>query len=123
MEEAEQPDVADGDAVDTVDPVDPGELHTALPPRLESWRKRSAAGAILTGIGLGLREALEPKRDEPSILIVASGDMPTELPVEAELVGFHPSAHVVRIRPWLLEQGDPGAADPGAADPGREATP
>jgi len=107
--------MAEGEDADLVevDVVGDGELRTALPPRLETWRKRSAAGAILTGIGLGLREALEPKRDEPSILIVASGDMPTELPVEAELVGFHPSAHVVRIRPWLLDQGDPPA---GGAD-------
>ncbi|MGI8493443.1 MAG: hypothetical protein ACR2KC_07845, partial [Acidimicrobiales bacterium] len=45
------------------------ELHTGLPPRVESWRRRSATGAILTGFALGLQEALETKRKEPSIVM------------------------------------------------------
>ncbi|MDQ6616791.1 MAG: hypothetical protein M3083_19095 [Actinomycetota bacterium] len=82
-----------------------GEIHTGLPPRLESWRRRSVAGAILTGIGLGLKEVLEPKRDEPAVMIETSGTPPSELPVEAELSGILPADNVVKIRPWLLAPG------------------
>lgn len=98
--------------------------HTALPPRLESWRRRSVAGAILTGIGLGLKEVLEPKRDEPAIMIETSGDPPGDLPVEADMAGIMPADKVVRIRPWLLSQtaGTPvpgdGAQGPAAASGG-----
>lgn len=75
---------------------------TALPPRIESWRRRSATGAILTGFALGLKEALEPRREEPSIVMETSGDPPTDLPVEAEVDRIRPADNVVTIRPWLL---------------------
>ncbi len=114
------------------DPDAVGETHTALPPRMESWRRRSVAGAILTGIGLGLKEALEPKREEPAVMIEASGEPPTPLPVEADLGGIMPADNVVRIRPWLLSgsadaHGPSGArgSSPGgsAGDPGNSGEP
>ena len=104
------PDDLEGD--DAYEPPEP-KIRTALPPRLESWRRRSAAGAILTGIGLGLREALEPKRDEPAILVVTSGDPPTDMAVEADLSGIVPSANVVRIRPWLLDKANNALTETG----------
>lgn len=113
MEEGEQPRTVDVDGMELhldPEPDANGEIHTALPPRMESWRRRSVAGAVLTGIGLGLREALEPRREEPSIVVVTSGDPPTDLPVEADLTGFQPSAHVVKIRPWLMEKGEGASA-------------
>jgi len=125
-EETEPPDfeaeVVEVDGVELhLDPVyldpDPdraGQLHTALPPRLESWRRRSATGAILTGIGLGLKKALEPERDDPSIVMLTSGAPPTDLPVEADLGGILPSDNVVKIRPWLLatDTSPPKSPDP-----------
>jgi hypothetical protein len=77
---------------------------SALPPRIESWRRRSAAGAILTGFAMGLKEALEPQRQEPSIVMETSGDPPRDLPVEAEVDQIRPSDNVVKIRPWLLDE-------------------
>ena len=77
--------------------------HTGLPPRIESWRKRSATGAILTGFALGLQQVFEPERKEPAIVQETSGDPPRDLPVEAELEGVVGRRSVVRIRPWLLE--------------------
>ncbi|HLI53195.1 MAG TPA: hypothetical protein VKU88_02625 [Acidimicrobiales bacterium] len=92
--------------------------HTALPPRVEAWRKRSAAGAILTGFALGLQQALEPNRQEPSIVVQTSGDPPRDLPVEADFEYGRPRQSVVQVRPWLLD--DPTrAGTPG--DPGEEA--
>ena len=100
---------------------DPGpsgeeEVHTALPPRMESWRRRSAAGAILTGISLGLKQALEPERDEPAIVAQVSGDPVGDLPVEAHLDGVLPHMSVVKIRPWMLGGGEqpPKEPEPGS---------
>jgi hypothetical protein len=76
--------------------------HTALPPRVEAWRRRSAAGAILTGFALGLQEALEKRKEEPSIVMQTSGTPPEDLPVEAEFEYGRPRQSVVQIRPWLL---------------------
>lgn len=105
------------------------ERTTGLPPKLEAWRRRSAAGAILTGFALGLQEALETKRQEPSIMIQTSGDPPKDLPVEADFEYGRPRQSVVQIRPWLLEPkgGDASpAAEPAGDDdsrPGAGATP
>jgi hypothetical protein len=84
-----------------------GEPHTALPPRLEAWRRRSVAGALLTGIAFGLQEALEPKPDETAIVVQTSGDPPDDLPVEADLTALRPEDKTVTIRPWLLDTPDP----------------
>ena len=79
-----------------------GETHTALPPKIEAWRKRSATGAILTGFALGLQQAFEPKRDDPAIIMETSGEPPKDLPVEADIEYGRPRHSVVNIRPWLL---------------------
>jgi hypothetical protein len=88
--------------------------HTALPPKLESWRRRSAAGAVLTGFALGLQEALDIKKEEPAIVMQASGDPPSDLPVETDLGSGRPRHSVVQIRPWLFDQ----AAADGEGEPG-----
>ena len=102
-EEAEEPR-PDGLEAEVEYP-EPIGTHTALPPKLEKWRKRSATGAILTGFALGLQEALE-NRQEPSIVVQTSGDPPQDLPVEAELEYGRPRQSVVSIRPWLLPDGE-----------------
>lgn len=97
------------------------EPHTALPSKVESWRKRSATGAILTGFALGLQQVFEPKRDEPSIVMETSGDPPRDLPIDADFEYQRPGQSVVSIRPWLLDdQPAPGSVD-GAELPGEGA--
>ena len=94
------------------------EPHTALPSKVESWRKRSATGAILTGFALGLQQVFETKRDEPSIVMETSGDPPRDLPIDADFEYQRPGQSVVSIRPWLLDdQPAPGSA-PSADLPG-----
>lgn len=93
-------------------PGDPAAPHTALPTRVEAWRKRSAAGAILTGFALGLQEALETRRDEPSIVVQTSGDPPDDLPVEADFEYGRPRQSVVSIRPWLLGDSSAKRSEP-----------
>jgi hypothetical protein len=87
-------------------PLRPGEKVEGLPSRMEGWRRRSAAGAIFTGLALGMREVLEPDRNEPGIVMETSGVPPKDLPVEADIEQVPPRQSVVKIRPWLL--GDNG---------------
>ncbi len=77
---------------------------------MESWRKRSATGAVLTGIAFGFQQVFEKEREEPAIIMTTSGDPPRDLPVEAEVEHGRPRRSVVNIRPWLLDRAPPGAA-------------
>ncbi len=89
--------------------VEPGS--TALPRRLESWRRRSAAGAVFTGMAFGLREVFEPPTNEPAVVLETSGTPPKDLPVEADLDDAPARLTVVRIRPWLLDDDAEGAQE------------
>jgi hypothetical protein len=109
-------DVDDVDDVDDIEDVedradedvwfdeeDPEVAEAEAPPRFDSWRKRSATGAILTGFALGLQQVFEKNPDEPAIVMQTSGDPPKDLPVEAEVEQGRPRRSVVNIRPWLLD--------------------
>jgi len=107
---------ADPDFVPVAEDRELEEEYTALPPKVESWRKRSVTGAILTGFALGLQEALETKRQEPAIVVQTSGDPPRDLPVEADFEYARPRQSVVSIRPWLLEVPGDGEQQPGRSE-------
>lgn len=95
----------------------PSGTHTALPPKIEAWRRRSAAGAILTGFALGLQEALEKRKEQPGIVMETSGDPPRDLPVEADFEYGRPRHSTVQIRPWLLNEGDPAERSTSEPEP------
>jgi hypothetical protein len=80
--------------------------RTALPPKVESWRRRSATGAILTGFAFGLKEVFEPEPEKPAIVQEVSGQPVEDLPVEAQVDERRPDESVVTIRPWLLTSDD-----------------
>ena len=44
------------------------------PLRFNNWMKRSATGAVLTGITIGLQRALEDPKKQPPFVIVASDE-------------------------------------------------
>ncbi len=100
-------DPDDEDGEEPADEADSG--RTALPPKVEAWRRRSATGAILTGFAMGLQQVFEKEKQEPAIVMQTSGDPPSDLPVEAEVERARPRQSVVNIRPWLL--GGNGTAD------------
>ncbi len=100
-----------------------GRGSTTIPPatigeppagKMESWRKRSATGAVLTGLALGFQQVFEKEREEPAIIMTTSGDPPRDLPVEAEVEHGRPRRSVVNIRPWLL--GEQGGTPPGRSE-------
>jgi hypothetical protein len=92
----------DGESHVLPDEVEYEERGTGLPPRIESWRRRSATGAMLTGFAFGLREVLEPDLRQPAVVLETSGLPPKDLAVEADLDNVPPRQSVVKIRRWLL---------------------
>jgi hypothetical protein len=116
-----------GEAPDVGDHPRDGS-NAAAPSKVETWRKRSAAGAVMTGIAMGLQQVFEKEREEPAIIMTTSGDPPRDLPVEAEVEHGRPRRSVVNIRPWLLDRRPAGrglkdrAAPAGAdSDPASDA--
>ncbi|MDQ1402311.1 MAG: hypothetical protein QOG03_627 [Actinomycetota bacterium] len=94
-DERERPadEVTDGDA---------GSLH--LPPKVEAWRKRSAIGALVTGLALGFQQALDPRKKQPSIQMPAPSDPnDPDAPVDVHVEPNQPDETVVTVRPWRLQ--------------------
>lgn len=111
---------------DLADNGDPAESkaepdrHNALPTWLDTWRRRSATGAVLSGIAFGLRQALEPDREEPAIVAPAPGAPPGPQRLELYLDHDRPEETWAVVRPWLATQ---GVEEAGAAEAGGEAGP
>jgi hypothetical protein len=66
-------------SIEPIEPDGPAEEAPAdeLPSRrFDAWRRRSAIGAIATGVALGLKEVFQPGADEPVITAEAPGDPP-----------------------------------------------
>lgn len=70
--------------------------------RFERWRRRSATGVVLTGIALGLREALDSERERPAMVQPAPEGDPHLDPFDLYLDPDHPEYTVAVVRPWLL---------------------
>jgi len=92
--------------------------RTGLPDSVERWRQRSATGAVLTAFAFGLQQALETEKKEPAIIMVTSGEPPTDLPVEAQLEQLGPRQSTVKVRSWLLG----GAGGDQGEEPGHPST-
>jgi hypothetical protein len=57
------------------DPIEEGR-DPEPPRRFDAWRRRSAIGALATGVALGLKEIFQPTNIEPVITAPAPGDPP-----------------------------------------------
>jgi hypothetical protein len=63
--------------VTDTEPIEPEETEDAIPPaKFDTWRRRSAVGAVATGIALGLKDVFYPTNNEPVITAEAPGDPP-----------------------------------------------
>lgn len=92
--------------------------HTALPARVEAWRRRTATGALLTGIARGLGQVFEPEREQPAIVAEAPGEpLGPPRPVEAVLDPDDPAASSLVVRRWLMEQRDPAPGNGAGSAP------
>lgn len=102
---AQDPDDVDVE-VDGGEEAGPGD-----PRRFEQWMRRSTAGVLMTGIAVGLQEALELPRQNPPFVMKAPGepDRPDGA-IDIEFDPDHPERTVARIRPWLLGKKDAGGS-------------
>jgi hypothetical protein len=93
-------DVAAGEgAAGAEDGVDPEGAEAERDPlRFNNWMKRSATGAVMTGIAIGLREALEPRRPEVAFVIEASDPDSPDGPIDLRFDPDSPQNTVAVIR-------------------------
>jgi hypothetical protein len=99
---------ADGEA-DEAGPVDDAAAAGRDPRRFNDWRKRSATGAVMTGIALGLKEALELPTERPALVIEAPGEPDDpDRPIDLHFDPDDPAATVAIVR--HREDGDGGGA-------------
>jgi hypothetical protein len=86
------------EATDVEDP-DAGDANEHDSLRFDRWRKRSATGAVLTGVALGLQHALDRPKQEPAIVVEASGEPEDDdAPFVVHLDPDDPSRTVVVVR-------------------------
>jgi hypothetical protein len=85
--------------------ADAASERARLAAQRMSWRRRTATGAILSGLALGFQQVFEDKKQDIAVVVETSGEPPKDLPVEAELEGPAARRSVVKIRPWLLGDG------------------
>lgn len=92
------PGVDDGAAEVPADGA--GELDGGRDPlRFSNWMKRSATGAVMTGIAVGLKEALQPQRKEVPFVIESREDPDDEdKPIDLHFDPDSPEATVAIIR-------------------------
>lgn len=87
---------------------DPGDTEPVT--ALARWRRNTASGALLTAVGVGLREVFEPHRDEVAIVHEAPGEPPGDQEVELHFDPDHPERTWAVIRTWA-EDPDPDNED------------
>jgi hypothetical protein len=85
------------------DGTDDGGPPAEAPTRFDKVR-RSTAGVMMTGIALGLQDALELPRKEPAFVIKAAGEPDGEPgPIDLQFDPDDPANTVAVIRPWLAD--------------------
>lgn len=100
--------VADGQDGDDPGPHDP--------LRFSQWMKRSATGAVLSGIAMGLQQALEPKRQLPAFVMEAPGEPEDpDAPITLHFDPDDPTKTVAVIR-GAVKAPPPDDETPGAVD-------
>jgi hypothetical protein len=95
-------DTGDGADDSTDDSASEGVVvGHAAPVPIERFRRTAVGTALAAGL-LGLRDVLEPPKDEtPAIVEEWAGGEPFDDPIVLRLDPDHPEDSIVMIRPWL----------------------
>ncbi len=97
------------DVVDPYEGSDPGKD----PLRFSNWMKRSATGAVMTGIAVGLKEALQPQKKEVPFVIEARGEPDDpDKPIDLHFDPDSPADTVAIIRRPPATTGSDGTTPP-----------
>lgn len=117
-------DEGGGDAIGQ-DPELPTETGPD-PLRFNRWMKRSTTGAVLTGVTIGLQQALEKRDQRPAFVIEAPGEPEDDEPlVRLQFDPDNPSKTVAVVRADAghdrapLPLVDDPEAEPGDTEPNR----
>ena len=94
----EEPDAADGDdervddgdvlafeeryEPDEMAAIERGPRPDVPVTKVSQWRRRSALGAVLTGMALGLQEVFDPEEERSIVIEVDADGEPLDLPVQ-----------------------------------------
>ena len=82
-------------------PADGDAVGHAAPAPIEKFRRTAVGTALAAGM-LGLRDVLEPPKDEtPAIVEEWAGGQPNASPIVLRLDPDHPEDSIVMVRPWL----------------------
>jgi hypothetical protein len=88
---------------------DEAPRHNALPRRVESWRTRTATGAVMSAMAMGLHQVFAKEQEKPAIVQEAPSDpYDDDDPVIVEYAADDAEGTTVILRPWLLKK-DEGA--------------
>lgn len=72
--------------------IDAGPRRPAAPvTKVADWRRRSALGAVLTGMALGLQEVFDPEEERSIVIEVDAEGEPLDLPLQLILDPDSPS--------------------------------
>lgn len=85
----------------TADPAGDDVVGHAAPAPIERFRRTSVGTALAAGL-MGLRDVLEPPKDEtPAIVEQWAGREPFDDSMVLRLDPDHPEDSIVMVRPWL----------------------
>ncbi len=96
--EAHFEDLYDPETLATLDAWAQSEREGPLPSRVSRWSRSTAAGMVLTGFALGLREVLDPEEDRPIVIEVDADGEPSHLPVQLFLDPDSPAGSLCLVR-------------------------
>lgn len=76
---------------------------------IDRWRRRTATGAALAGMAIGLQRVFDPERKEKVVIEQeAPGGEHDPEPVELHFDPDGPAGTFVVLRPWLADGPGPG---------------
>lgn len=80
------------------------------PPRVPPKKARTATGALLTGIALGLRDVFDPEKKKDPVAIEQEAPGEPEEPQQYEIrLRASPRDSQAIYRPWVKQEGDEGS--------------
>jgi hypothetical protein len=101
--------------------IEPSEQPEAAPEpsaeelparRFDAWRRRSAIGALATGVALGLKEIFQPTNIEPVITAEAPGEPPEDETRLRVVLDLEDPTKSVAYLPRTTGKPDPPPASP-----------